>query len=554
MGLTPQQILAMLTPSEAAEFDALLASTKVLWAPDPRNKPQCAAYSSKADITGFGGSAGGGKTSLVCGLATTQHRKVIIFRRSSVELPGIIDDLEQIIGPRREFYNGQQKTWKFVRNDGVPVQIELGSFHDPGEEKGYQGRPHDLIAFDEASNMRESAVRFLMGWLRSVTPGQRKRALFTFNPPTDAEGRWVIRFFAPWLDDKHPNPAQPGELRWFVVVDGVDMEVADNRQCVIVEEPDGTKTLRYEFNPKDYSPDQIVTPLSRTFIPSRVIDNPYLRDTGYLAVLQGYPEPLRSQMLFGDFKAGVTDDAFQVIPTAHVEAAMARWRRPAKLEPMDSVGGDIALGALGQGRDDTVIARRHGHWFDQPIIYESKVCRDGPTVAGYFIAAVRDRAPIHIDVFGAGTQPYGHLMKTNQHVLGVNMGDMTGETDVTGTMRFKNVRSMLWWRMREALDPAAPVQIALPPDRRLLAELCAPTWKHVGGAIQVQSREELLTKLKRSPDMATAYILALMATPKLTPQGELVSTRDRRKASEYSPIKSTRQRANAYNPTRKRER
>jgi hypothetical protein len=68
--------------------------------------------------------------------------------------------------------------------------------------------------------------------------------------------------------------------------------------------------------------------MSRTFIPSRVSDNPYLMGTGYMTQLQSLPEPLRSQMLYGDFHAGVQDDPWQVIPTAWVEAAMARWKRP----------------------------------------------------------------------------------------------------------------------------------------------------------------------------------------------------------------------------------
>jgi hypothetical protein len=31
--------------------------------------------------------------------------------------------------------------------------------------------------------------------------------------------------WAPWLDPQHPNPAKPGELRWFTNVDGKDTEV-----------------------------------------------------------------------------------------------------------------------------------------------------------------------------------------------------------------------------------------------------------------------------------------------------------------------------------------
>lgn len=79
------------------------------------------------------------------------------------------------------------------------------------DERKYQGRPHDLLVFDETTDFLVAQVRFLLGWLRSTVPGQRCQALMTFNPPTNAEGRWVIDFFAPWLDKKFPRPAKPGE-------------------------------------------------------------------------------------------------------------------------------------------------------------------------------------------------------------------------------------------------------------------------------------------------------------------------------------------------------
>jgi hypothetical protein len=65
--------------------------------------------------------------------------------------------------------------------------------------------PHDLLVFDEAANFLEAQVRFLLGWLRSTVKGQRKPALLTFNPPTSAEGRWIVEFFGAWLDERTPT-------------------------------------------------------------------------------------------------------------------------------------------------------------------------------------------------------------------------------------------------------------------------------------------------------------------------------------------------------------
>lgn len=473
----------------------------------PLEGPQTLAYSSVANIIGFGGAAGGGKTDLACGKALTRHRKVGIFRVNGTELTGVIDRFTELIGSR-EGFNGKDNIWRIRRADGVPVQIEFGSFPNLGDEKKYQGRPHDLLVFDEAANMREYQVRFLLGWLRTVIKCQPCQALLTFNPPTSAEGRWIIEFFGPWLDPKHPNPAVPGELRWYGTVNGKDVAVQGPEHFILVDD-----TPCYTFDPLDYAgPKQaeVIKPMSRTFIPSRVSDNPYLMGTNYMATLQGLPEPLRSQMLNGDFAAGVEDDPWQVIPTAWVEAAQARWVRPAQLAPMDSLGVDVARG----GKDKTAIARRHAMWFDVPLAYPGNQTPDGPAVAGLVIAAGRDQAPIHIDVIGVGASPYDFLMQARQQVIGINVSESSYKTDKSGRLTFFNQRSEGWWLMREALDPTNNTGICLPPSAELLADLCAPTWKLSSSQIRVEGREEIVKRIGRSPDLASAYILALQDTPK----------------------------------------
>src|SRR5262249_58022080 len=89
--------------------------------------------------------------------------------------------------------------------------------------------------------------------------------------------------------DTHPRPAKPGEIRWYAMVDGREVEREDGQEFIHKGE-----TIR---------------PKSRTFIPARLLDNPYLMATGYGATLQALPEPLRSQLLYGDFSIGRPDDA-----------------------------------------------------------------------------------------------------------------------------------------------------------------------------------------------------------------------------------------------------
>jgi hypothetical protein len=496
-----EQLLPFLKPEERAELDAILEAERELW--KPFDGPQTMAFECEADIIGYGGAAGGGKTDLIAGLAITKHKRVLVVRREKAQTEGFIQRMADILGSTVG-YNSQKSLWRV--GAGTAPLIEFGGLDNVGDERRWQGRPHDLKAFDEATEMREHQVRFIMGWKRTGSD-VKTRVLLTFNPPTTTEGRWVIAFFAPWLDPKHPNPALPGELRWFTTIAGKDREVPNAKPFVIVNDQPC-----YDFNPAAHKPEEIVLPLSRTFIPSRVTDNPHYMRTGYMTTLQALPEPLRSQMLYGDFRAGVQDDPWQLIPTAWVEAAMARWKRPDVLPEMLSVGVDVARG----GADNTVIARRHTPmWFDVPLVYPGRETPDGPQVAGLTIAATRDSAPQHVDVIGVGASPYDFLMQARQQVLGVNVAEKSLATDRSGRLRFKNVRSQLAWQFREALDPANNSGIALPPDARLLADLCAFTWRLEGSVIYVESREDIVKRIGRSPDFASAYFLAMIDTPKI---------------------------------------
>lgn len=480
-----------------------------IWTPLPG--PQTMAYQSKADIIGYGGAAGGGKTDLAAGMILTRSQRALFMRREKAQTEGVMQRLTEIVGDTKG-YNSQKSVWRIPDR----ALLELGGLDNPGDETRWQGRPHDLKVYDEVTEQREAQVRFTMGWNRSNNPDLHPCVLFTFNPPTTSEGRWVIDFFGPWLDKNHKlYPTPPGELRYCAMLPDKNGKWKDSwldsdglplsgEPFVLVD----SKTC-YDFNPKDHNPESIIAPKSRTFIPARVTDNPYYMASGYMSTLQSLPEPLRSQMLYGDFSAGVKDDIWQVIPTAWVEAAMARWSMPAVKTKMDSMGVDVARG----GADNTIIARRHGNWYDMPLIYPGRDTPDGPTVAGLVIASLRDRAPIHIDVIGVGSSPYDFLKESHQHVIGVNVAEAAFGSDKSGRLRFANQRSESWWSMREALDPSNNLGIALPPDEELKRDLCAPSWRLKGKVVYVESRDEIIAKTGRSPDYASAFLLAMKDTP-----------------------------------------
>lgn len=492
------------------ELIELIESGAALWLPDPDNAPQCMAYLSDAKVIGFGGSAGGGKSDLGVGKALNQHHDSLIARRVGTELTPIIERILALRGNRDGYSAAPEKILKMPDRDQT---ITFGSVPNLGDETKYQGHPHDFKCFDEATNFVEWQVRFLSTWLRNtrVRPEPYCQMLLTFNPPQDSEGRWVVSYFAPWLDRQHNNPAAHGEIRHFVTVgqgqQQVDIEVP-NKPCVIV----GGEPV-FDFNPKDFRVTDIIAPQSRTFIGSRVTDNKY-QGSQYMAQLQSLPEPLRSQMLNGDFYAGMQDSEWQIIPTAWVEAAMARWQPRARKPPMDSMGVDVARG----GQDNSILMRRHDYWYDEPLAYPGTATPNGPMLAGLVAANLRDDATVHIDVVGVGGSPYDFLVTQRYHVIGVNGGATEGLDAFRsqGNMGFVNWKAYLWWALREDLDPANNRGVALPPDKQLLKDLTAPLWKPQGGKIRVETREEIIKRIGRSPDWGSACVLARLTTPKVS--------------------------------------
>jgi hypothetical protein len=515
MQITPaeaERLYASLSPDQRAEVDRLIAEDmrSVIWRPQIGRQTEAAT--SEADITGYGGSAGGGKTDLIAGLTLTAHQRSVIFRREKAQTEGIVQRMTELLGST-EGYNSQKSIWR-TSTANIPRLIEFGGLDNPDDHLRWQGRPHDLKAYDEVTEMREHQVRFTMGWNRTSDPKQRTRVIMTFNPPTTAEGRWVLDFFAPWLDEFYPNPAQPGELRWATTLNGKDVWVDGPDPFVIFKgEP------LYDFDPADFGAEKIITPRSRTFIPSRVTDNYAYVKSGYIATLQALPEPLRSQMLSGDFKAGVEDDQWQVIPTAWIDAAMARWEPKQAKGEMDVMGVDPAMG----GKDKFVIAPRHGTWFDEIIRTPGSEVPDGQTGAALVIKNRRDRAVVCIDVIGWGSSTLNMLQENEVQCHAVNGANKSLERSANGALKFANYRSELVWRMREALDPHNPNPVALPNDPELKADLAAYKWKMTAAGVQVRSKDEMKEELGRSPDSGDAAIMALIPAMKQAVFDELVA-------------------------------
>ena len=490
-GLTPIQRVT--NSIEEFLLDGYEPDTKPLWTPNPpiggQPNPQQLAVESEADELFYGGAAGGGKTDLMLGLAFTQHKRSIIFRRVYPNLKAIIDRSYNIAGEHGTF-NLQHKRWT------LPDKlVDFGAMQYEKDKKSYQGQPYDFYGFDEVPEFTRTQFQFVIAWNRSTDPQQRCRVVVAGNPPIDDAGSWVIEEFAPWLDDTFGDPAEPGELRWYY---------RDADKLVWLRSGKPVKVGH-----------ETIYPRSRTFIPARLSDNPHLStDSAYTAVLQALPEPLRSQLLYGDFGASSEQDPWQVIPTEWVQMAQKRWAESSRPQVrLSGVGVDCARG----GGDKTVIAKRYDDWIEYRA-YRGVDTPDGPSVAAKVTENVsHDAMPpfIVIDVIGIGSSVYDTLediyaKSPNIRVVPLNVSERSEFLDISGALKMRNKRAEMYWRMREALDPAHGSLICLPPDKEVIADLCAAKYKYTPSGVLIESKDEIKARIGRSPDVGEAIMMTMM--------------------------------------------
>lgn len=453
----------------------------------PNSGPQSDAYFHPADVLLYGGQGGGGKSDLGLGLAFTAHRRSLILRRKYANLGSMTERAIDINGSRDGFNGSPPPLLR--TGDGRYIQF-AGNQH-LGDEQDWQGQPFDLKVFDEATQFLELQVRFHIGWIRTTLAGQRCRALLATNPPVDADGDWIIGMFRPWLDVTHPKPAKHGELRWYVTApDGSDFEV------------EGPEPVQLP------GANEPAIPMSRSFIPAALKDNPYLINTGYQAKLDGLPEPIRSAVRDGNFMAARADADYQVIPTQWIIEAQGRWKPDGhKGQMMTAIGLDI-----GAGRDETVAAPRFGPWYAPLECVTGEAARDPAHAAGMIIRLRKDNCGIVVDVGGGFGGPALLLFKENGiPCIPFNGANSSLAKTKDGKLGFVNKRAEAWWKFREELDPGQQggSAIALPPDPQLRSDLAAPTWKLTTRGIQIESKDDIKKRIGRSPDRGDAAVMAM---------------------------------------------
>jgi hypothetical protein len=477
---TATQLFAMYGALPVEQQAEIMEQTKTIlgnrpWI--PQDGPQSDAYFSKADELLYGGAAGGGKTDLLVGLSINEGESAVIFRNGLRNVADLERRASNILGSSDPL----NKTQHFV-DLGHGRLLEFASLDKPGAEEDWQGRRRQFHLFDEAAQQLKSRVQFVMGW-------NTGRVIFGTNPPLASEGYWIIVWFAPWVDPMFPKPAKPGELRYFVNNDEGDPIWVDGPGRYRL--PNGT----------------ISSAKSRTFIPSKLADNRYLRDTDYRARVEAMPEPMRSALLHGNFMASRKDGAMQLIPTEWITAAQRRWEQaPKHRRAMVAMGVDIAQG----GSNKTALAPLlTENFFDEVVVEPGVNTKDGPAVAGLIVTHLRNGAPVGIDMTGGwGGDAMTQLKTSEVDVVGIVNSSQSGACDPDTGIFYFNLRAEMQWEFRRALNPASGENVMLPPGQKILAQGAAANWKLRGGKILIEEKAEISLRLGSSPDEWDAIVNA----------------------------------------------
>lgn len=216
--------------------------------------------------------------------------------------------------------------------------------------------------------------------------------------------------------------------------------------------------------------------------------------------LWGEKSAVYQNRVLGEFAEDASD---ALIPLRWVEAAVERWHEcKGKGEGRLSYGVDPAR----YGEDKTTIAKLVGRVLES-LNYYSK--QSTMQTAGRVAATVPKEVRVAIDTIGVGAGVYDRLRELEYSVLPVNVAEATDVTDKSGMMKFVNLRSAVWWKLREALDPDNPEALAIPDDPILIGDLTAPLYTHISsGRVKVESKDDIRLRIGRSTDAADALALA----------------------------------------------
>jgi predicted phage terminase large subunit-like protein len=261
--------------------------------------------------------AGGGKsaTCLIRNLdgINDPHFRCTIFRRTAPELKrqgGLIDESQLY----KEFggeYKSQAMVWRFPSGASIAFSA-IASDDDLGS---WQGSQLTRVLIDEAGDKwTEKQVLFLLSRIRSAHSKIYPQMYLSCNPDINS-------FLKKWVeyslgDDGVPLPGTENRIRWFVTIENQVLWADSPEECF--ELHGKPRNMIYargmgEEEIKKLPADKLFMPKSFRFVPTGVMDNPYLlppRNNSYLANLLSQPYVNQLRFLHGSWTAREAGESF----------------------------------------------------------------------------------------------------------------------------------------------------------------------------------------------------------------------------------------------------
>lgn len=276
--------------------------------PPPQEGPQTDFYNSKADVTFFGGSAGGGKSfGLLLSIAKQEYLdangyNAVIFRRSRPDLTnegGIWDTANQLFPDIDGESNGTYLYYKFPPYDN---RIRFSQLQHEKSVYRWKSSQITSLNFEELTEFSWSMFSYMLSRNRSNC-GIKPSVRATMNPDADS---WIAKFIEWYIgDDGYIIPERSGVIRYFLIKDNEPIwgdsldDLMESFGDELTEMADDVNKATGEdlVKPQDFIK-------SFTFIKADVFDNPALLRTNpeYLANLKAQHTVESERLLKGNWK------------------------------------------------------------------------------------------------------------------------------------------------------------------------------------------------------------------------------------------------------------
>lgn len=223
-----------------------------------------------------------------------------------------------------------------------------------------------------------------------------------------------------------------------------------------------------------------------------------------------------------------------LVPPEWITLANERWKKQQEQQWIIDKPLRLGFDVAGMGRDSSQFCHRFGNYVEKFTSFQGAGSANHMEVVGNAIKIMEKHTDTFmgvycqafIDTIGEGAGTYSRMvelsteadskgvikyswLKDKVHSCKFSEGakDDAGNPlkDLGGVHEFANMRAFCYWAVRDWLDPSRGSDAKLPPDDELFQELSETQWKfNSKGIIQIEPKEDIKKRIKRSPDKADA--------------------------------------------------